>query len=139
MFICNISILNKYGKQVLDELLQDLAVDWRELVVMLVLEKMPGTSQSRLIPFLQTDKANVTKILQEMEHKGLIRRCSDAQDQRNKICHLDARGSVLVPQLHERLKQWETACFKGLSPEEISSYHRISHVISQNLTQEQDI
>ena len=52
MFICNISILNKYGKQVLDELLQDLAIDWRELVVMLVLEKMPGTSQSRLIPFL---------------------------------------------------------------------------------------
>ena len=60
MFICDISVFNKYGKQRLDEMLSSLQIDWRGLVIMLVLEQVPGISQTRLSPFLQTDKANLT-------------------------------------------------------------------------------
>ena len=35
MFICDISIFNKYGKQKLDKMLSPMKIDWRELVVML--------------------------------------------------------------------------------------------------------
>ncbi|SCP96928.1 MarR family winged helix-turn-helix transcriptional regulator [Anaerobium acetethylicum] len=136
MFICDISVFNKYGKQKLDEMLCPLKVDWRELVVMLVLEQVPGMGQALLIPFLQTDKANVTKLLQMMEKKGLIRRETDAADQRNKTCHLADQGHLLIPKLHETLALWEAACFNGLTKEEIQQFQRTSEIITRNLVRD---
>lgn len=133
MFICDISVFNKYGKQHLDELLAPMKIDWRELVVMLVIEQVPGISQTHLIPFLQTDKANVTKLLQAMEKKDLIRRSTDGDDQRNKVCHLADRGQRLVPQLNEVINRWEAACFQGIEKAELEQYQKISETISNNL------
>ncbi|MFA7573784.1 MAG: MarR family transcriptional regulator [Lutispora sp.] len=136
MFICDISVFNKYGKQKLDEMLCPLKIDWRELVVMLVIEQVPGIAQARLIPFLQTDKANVTKLLQAMEKKGLIRRESDDEDQRNKVCYLTNQGNILTPHLHEVLDLWEAACFQGINKDELMQFQRISEIITQNLIKE---
>lgn len=137
MFICDISSFNKYGKQLLDKMLRPLEVDWRELVVLLVIERVPGIAQTRLIPFLQTDKANVTKVLQGLEAKDLICRESDPQDHRNKLCHHTEAGTALVQSLHQTLCQWEAACFEGISPEDLLAYKRIGSIIRSNL--EKDI
>lgn len=133
MFICDISIFNRYGKQLLDEGLKDLALDWRELVVVLVLAEVPAISQTRLSPFLQTDKANVTKILKVMEEKGLIHRSADEADQRNKICRLTAEAQDLLPELKRIMAQWEAHCFQGLSREELAEFQRLSEKITRNL------
>jgi len=133
MFICDISVFNKYGKQRLDEMLLPMQTDWRELVVMLVAEQVPGISQTRLIPFLQTDKANVTKLLQAMEIKDLIIREADNEDHRNKLCYLTDRSQKLIPQLNEVLKRWEDACFQGIGKDELAQFQSISERISQNL------
>ncbi|HSP46914.1 MAG TPA: MarR family transcriptional regulator [Clostridiaceae bacterium] len=136
MFICDISVFNKYGKQKLDEMLRPLRMDWRELVVMLVIEQVPGISQTRLVPFLQTDKANVTKSLQAMEGKGLIRRESDQDDMRNKVCYLTTEGEALAPKLQEILDLWEAACFKGINKDDLLHYKRINDMITNNLVGE---
>lgn len=133
MFICDISIFNKYGKQKLDEMLRPLKMDWRELIVMLVIEQVPGISQARLIPFLQTDKANVTKLLQAMEGRGLIRREADEEDLRNKICNLTTQGESITPKLQVVLDLWEAACFKGIEKDELLHYKRINEQITNNL------
>ena len=136
MFICFISIFNKYGKLKLDGLLRPLNMDWRELVVMLVIEQVPGISQTRLVPFVQTDKANVTKLLQQMEQKGLIRREADRGDQRAKVCCLTGQGETLLPRLHEILNDWEDACFQGVSREDRQAFARIGEIITGNLMEE---
>ncbi len=133
MFICDISVFNKYGKQKLDELLSPQKLNWRELVVLLVIERIPGITQALLNPFLQTDKANVTKLLQTMEKKGLIKRVSDEQDKRNKVCTLTLAGTRLLPNMHEILIHWESACFQGLDDDELASYRRINEKITRNL------
>lgn len=133
MFVCDISVFNKYGKQLLDEMLRPLGVDWRALVVMLVIDQVPGIAQTRLSPFLQTDKANISKLLQVMEGKGLIRRQADGEDQRNKVIHLTDQGERRLPQLQAVLDRWEAACFLGIDPEEIRQFQRISERITQNL------
>lgn len=136
MFICDISVFNKYGKQKLDEILRPLQLDWRELVVIIALEQVPGISQTRLIPLLQTDRANVTKLLQEMEKKALIRRETDETDKRNKACFLTTLGARTTPRLHEALGLWEAACFQGISKEDLLQFQRISARITQNLVPE---
>lgn len=133
MFICDISIFNKYGKQKLDEKLCPLNLNWRELVVILVIEQVPGVTQTCLSPFLQTDKANVTKLLQAMEIKGLIKREPCDEDQRNKVCHLTDQGNELTDQLHKILDSWEAACFQGIDKNDLIQFQRISEIITQNL------
>lgn len=136
MFICDISILNKYGKHQLDEMLRPMELDWRGLVVMLVTEQVPGISQTRLSSFLQTDKANISKLLTEMENKSLIQREAAGEDQRNKIINLADHGKSQLPQLHDTLDRWEAACFFGIEPDEILQFQRISERITHNLINE---
>ena len=136
MFICDISVFNRYGKQRLDEMLRPLNLDWHMLVALLVIEQVPGISQAHLSPFLQTDKANVTKLLQAMEKKGLIRRDTDGVDQRNKVCSLIDQGNQLAPQLHEILERWEATCFHGISTDDLLQFQRVSEMITQNLVKD---
>ncbi|MBW8382400.1 MAG: MarR family transcriptional regulator [Youngiibacter sp.] len=136
MYICDISVFNKYGKQKLDEMLYPLGIQWRELVVMLVIEQVPGIPQTRLIPFLQTDKANVTKLLQAMEQRGLIVRNADGDDQRNKVCQLTYQGESMTPKLNQILDLWESSCFQGIDRDELIEFKRINEIITRNLVNE---
>lgn len=136
MFICDISALNRYGKQKIDDMLIKFNIDWRILVVLLVTEHVPGISAGRLIPFMQTDKGNVARILQSMETRKMIYREADTKDQRNKLCYLTGESLKLIPELKRILKQWEEECFAGLTKEEILLYKKINSVITNNLVGE---
>jgi DNA-binding MarR family transcriptional regulator len=136
MFICDISILNRYGKQLLDDTLLPVGLDWRELVTLLVIEQLPGIAQARLIPFLQTDKANVTKLLQQMEEKKLMTRETNPLDRRNKSCHLTKEGHMLLPRLHEAMSLWEDTSLQGLDANERALYGEFNKRIIRNLMQE---
>ncbi len=75
--ICDISILNRYGKQRLDELLKTPGAGLAYACSTSRIDQLPGVSRHVLAPFCRTDKANITKLLQLMEKKGLIRREMD--------------------------------------------------------------
>lgn len=136
MLICDINIFYRNGKAVLEEMLQPLGVDMNELITLLVIDMVPGITQSRLIPFLQPDKGNVAKILQLLEKKGYLYREANPEDQRIKQCFLTAAGKVIVPQLHIVMAAWEERFFMGLSPNEIALYHEISEVMVRNIMKE---
>lgn len=136
MFICDISVLNKFGKQNLDEMLAPYHIDWRNLVVILVSEQVKGVSQAKLIPFMQTDKGNVSRILHSMEKNGLIIRQADLEDNRNKLCYLTDESKKIVGQLKEILEKWEEMCFEGLTKEQVSLYKEVNKIITKNLVGE---
>ncbi len=117
----------------LDEALRPMGVEWRALVVLLVVAQSPGITQGRLTPFVQTDKANLTKLLQALEGRGLIERRSDGQDRRIKSCHLTEQGKALVPDLYERLNRWEADCFAGVGDEDRRRFNAVGDRVTQNL------
>lgn len=133
MFICDISIFNRFGKQQLDDRLAPLHLEWRDLVVILVIDQVPGITQARLNPFLQTDKANVTKVLQSLEQRGLITRVEDEADHRSKVCFLTEPGQTVVPRLYGFMAEWEAHIFQGFSPNERLQFDEFSQRINANL------
>lgn len=133
MFICDISIFNRFAKNKLDFKLARLELNWRDLVVLLIIDRASGIAQTRLTPFLQTDKANVTKLLKALEKKDLICRIADPKDQRNKVCFLTTTAQALVPELYEIINRWENDCFRGLTEEERAEFHRLSEKVTANL------
>jgi DNA-binding MarR family transcriptional regulator len=136
MFICDISVFNRFGKMKLDEALKPLSLDWRDLIAILVIEKIPGISQARLITFLQTDKANVTKLLNTMETRELIQRQTDPKDRRNNICYLSDKGTAIAPDLHKILENWENLCFRDIDRDDRKHFTEISEKIIRNLMEE---
>ncbi len=133
MFICDISVFNRYGKQKLDEQLEVLNLKWHDLVLLLVVEQIPGIEQARLIPFLQTDKANVTKLIQRLEQNNYIYRETNKTDKRNKNVFLTKEGKKLVPKLYEIMNIWEDACFSEIEKSELELYKKISSKIITNI------
>lgn len=139
MLICNINILNKNGKQLLDEELKQYGFNWREMVVLLVLEQAPGSIAMFLGKFLQTDKANLTKLLHELESKNLIYKENSVTDKRSKALFLTKEGTKKLPNLKAAIQNWEQKVYKGLSPEELVEYERLNSIIMNNLIGTTDV
>lgn len=134
MFICDISMLNRLGKASLNERLQSIDFSWREMVILMVLEKKPGATQNFIGEFIQTDKSNVTHIIQDLETKGLLIKKTCEEDRRYKGLYLTSASRGLLPWLHEQLRLWQEQCYSGLSEEEIAIYQTINRKIVDNLS-----
>lgn len=133
MFICEISVLNKFGKILLDQMLSPMHFGWRKLVVILVLSYSPGCSQSYLTEFLQTDKGNVTKLINRMVHADYIERRINPQDKRYRKLYLRARGEALVPALEDILKRWEDICLTSLDEEQKATYRQLNKLVMDQM------
>lgn len=136
MLICDISLINKKGKEELNKMLVDKSLDWRDLVAILVIDYFKSVSQLRLIPYLQTDKGNVTKILKILEEKDLIFREENEKDRREKFIYLTESGKKIVPWLKNIMNEWENQFYEVLTKEEIETYNRLSRKIINNLYKE---
>lgn len=132
MLICDISTTHKYGKLALDLLLEPLDIGWQEMVVLLALQEAPDASHSLLSALLQTDKGNITKLLQRMEKKGLLCRNLSEKDSRVKRNTLSHQGKGMIPSLRQTLKDWEALCLSGLTEEEIRIFSKASQTILHN-------
>lgn len=139
MFICDISIFNRYGKQSLDTLLKPLGLDWQGLVAILVIDQVQGITQQRLIPFLQTDKANVSKMIATLEDSDLVYREKKFNDLRNKACYLTEKGNSLVSQLQKTLVDWEASLYQNINAEDLEVFKRVSEQITKNLIPRWDL
>ena len=121
------------GNVVDPRVLISMDFSWREMVVLMVLEKKPGANQNFIGKFLQTDKSNVTHIIQDLETKALLIRKTCEEDRRYKGLYLTSASRELLPWLHEQLRLWQEQCYRGLSQEEIAIYQTISQKIVDNL------
>ncbi len=135
MLLCDISVLNRYGKNKLDELLSPYKIDWYRLVSILVIYEIPGISQKGLAPFLQTDKGNISKLLQQMIDEKLIYRSINEKDNRTKGCYLTDVGTALVPIISKVMKDWENLLYQDITKEELTVYEKVSQKITSNLIQ----
>lgn len=134
MFICDISILNKYGKTKLDEMLQPINLSWREMVVLMVVEQASGANPLLIGTFIQQEKGNTTKLLNKMEDRQLIHRQTNSQDRRYKGVFLTDFGQSLLPKLHQIMDEWEAFCYGALSEQELDQYRQLNLKIIRALT-----
>lgn len=133
MFICDISMLNRMGKALLNEKLNSVGFVWREMVVLLVLSQKPGATQHFVSQFLQTDKANVSNLIKSLERRQLIKKVVLEEDRRYRGLHLTEKSEALIPQLENVLADWQKHCYEGLSQEELELYEKLNEKIISNM------
>lgn len=132
-FLCDINIFYRFGKHVLEDLLEPYQVDMHGLIAILSMDEVPGVTQSGLGINIQMDKGNLTKFLQHLEAKGLMYREVSPENKRNKHCYLTEEGKKLAPKLKRVIKKWTALCLEDISAEELELYKKVSSQITKNL------
>ena len=125
--------LNRQHQNLLQELLQDYELYPGQPPLMFSLEREPGRSQNELAKELSIQKATLTVMLNRMQKTGLVRRESDARDQRISRIFLTDKGRGLLVRLQRTLDVLEEQAMKGFSEEEKQVMTELLARIEKNL------
>jgi DNA-binding MarR family transcriptional regulator len=93
-----------------------------------------GVPQSQLAASLGVEPPTATKMLQRMEHAGLIERRPDPEDARISRVYLTERGRALEQPVLEVWKDLEAHTVAGLSATEQALLRRLLMQVSANLS-----
>ncbi len=84
---------------------------------------------------LDRDKAQITRVINELAQKGLIKKQKNPNDQRSQILTLSSEGEEVFKRFRElELKSQEKLAY-GLTPEEIKSFKYIAEKMISNLNE----
>jgi DNA-binding MarR family transcriptional regulator len=92
-----------------------------------------GSSPRELMGVVGTDTAGMTKLLDRLEAKGLVKRCPNPDDRRSVLVEPTERGLTLVPQLAPVFGEVTSQLFEGFSDEEIASFTSSLRRMRENL------
>jgi DNA-binding MarR family transcriptional regulator len=92
-----------------------------------------GSSPGQLMNVVGTDTAGMTKLLDRLEIKGLVRRCPNPDDRRSVLVELTDQGLMLVPQLRPVFGEVTSQLFEGFSGEEIAGFTSSLRRMRENL------
>jgi DNA-binding MarR family transcriptional regulator len=103
-------------------------------VLLLQLCDCDGLTQSEIAQLLDVTPATVSKIVDRMEAGELVRRRSDADDQRVSRVYLSAEGRKLIEPSELVWGKLERESFATLTAEERISLRRLLMQVLKNLT-----
>ncbi|MDP4511605.1 MarR family winged helix-turn-helix transcriptional regulator [Nonomuraea turcica] len=93
-----------------------------------------GSTPSLLKSQLGTDTAGMTRLLDRLEAKGLLRRERHPEDRRSIVIELTDEGQALVPRLPPVFGKISHQVFAGFSPDEVAQVTDMLRRIMKNLT-----
>jgi MarR family transcriptional regulator, transcriptional regulator for hemolysin len=100
------------------------------------LYEQAGLSQSDLADKVLHDHPNITRMIDALEARVLIRRDNDPEDRRRYVLQLSDAGRQLVEQLFPLVIARRQQLFRGLDEQAIEHLHATLKVIEQNLSSE---
>lgn len=113
--------------------LKEYGLTENEGTILMILKHHQSIYQENIIKELQVDKSAVTRLLKNMESKGLIERVQSDKDKRYyliKITKLGIEKQILVDEV---FKQKDIVIVKGLTLEEQVELKRMLKIIKGNL------
>ena len=117
------ALLNQVGRElgtVLDRAVARFDLTTQQAALLLHAADRP-TSPSRLTDALGTDTAGMTRLLDRLEGKGLLRRRRHAEDRRAIVIDITDAGRDLLPHLPPIFGRVNARLFNGFTAEEITA------------------
>jgi len=80
--------------------------------------RAPGSTASDLVQHSQRDKAQVTRLIKQLEARGLLAGVPDPADRRRQCLQLTERGQAMQRTMQQHRKRWAAMLVKDFSPED---------------------
>lgn len=108
---------------------------WRVLRALWVQE---GLTQNEIGVLHLKDKTNVTRLIDQLEKKGLVERRNDPADRRVFRIFLTKSGKAMKKKLLPIGVEVRTRAIKGLSDEDVRTATRVLRTMTENLLADDD-
>lgn len=93
-----------------------------------------GISQRELASIVEKDPNNITRLIDQLEKKGLVKRLDHPLDRRSYVLHVTENGEKLVSQLKPLDQKLATELLTSLSIEEVEYFQKTLHKVNQILS-----
>jgi len=90
--------------------------------VLVVIERNPGLSQTRLGQTLGIDRSTLVAVIDRLEANGLVQRANAPRDRRSYALFLSARGKNLLKELSEAVRVHDDRIAGNLSAAEKAQF-----------------
>ena len=99
------------------------------------LSRRDGLTQTELADDDLQDRANLTRMVRELEERGLLARRADPDDARKKRVHLTTEGAALMDAFHAQVVlPGRDELFSTLDPALVDAAHAVFDHLEQQLT-----
>jgi DNA-binding MarR family transcriptional regulator len=95
-----------------------------------------GVPLSKICEEIMTDNSNLTRLVDRLEARGLVRRASDPRDRRVTLVQLTLEGKALIDELRPRHRDYVERRMSHLTPEQIAALHEAMKTLYDNLGDE---
>lgn len=82
---------------------------------------------------LERDKAQIARVIKELLNDGLIEKRHNPDDRRSHFLTLTEAGTATLACIRQAERQAGARLSRGLSPEELDSFSRLSQIMIRNL------
>ena len=110
-----VTFLSRSRKRFMNERLRDYGFSGAMYMILLHIERHPGTTQDSIANHMFIDKCNVARRTKKLEELGYLTRRTDPADRRQNNLYLTEKGAALVPEVRGYLGQWGRQITAGLS------------------------
>ena len=116
-----VTFLHRSRSRFMSERLRDYGFSGAMYLILLHIERHPGTTQDNIANHMFIDKCNVARRTKKLETLGYLYRETDQNDLRQNNLYLTEKGRELVPVIREYMAQWGRTITAGLDDQECAS------------------
>jgi DNA-binding MarR family transcriptional regulator len=124
--------LEKFRRQFLNNRLQAYKLKGSMFLMLLYLDKNPGSSQDSLVDFVGIDKSGIARKCRKMDDLGYISREQDEKNRRQYNLYLTDSGRELIPVIRELLSEWSDGITAGMGIREKKELVRLLEIMADN-------
>lgn len=106
------------------------ADEWSPLINLKLFQD--GQFQQQLADRTMKDKAAITRLIDGLEKKGLVRRMADEKDRRQKKVYLSGNAEDLVQELFPVARTAQVRVQQGITSEELKIFKSVLNKIFMN-------
>lgn len=127
-----IARLERQRRHYLDEHLQNYNLRGSMFLIVLFLDRNPGSSQEKLCEFLLIDKSGVARKCSRLENLGYIKREQSMDDRRQNSLFLTESGKKLLPVIRKLLSKWREIVTKDMDENDQKELMRLLELMEKN-------
>ena len=131
----NVNILNSRIKKCFFDKLQENGINItpEQFLVLDILWKEQSLSQQKIADIIQKDKNSVTKIIDSLEKKNLVRRVVDKNDRRINKIELTDEAFALEKITTEVAINFMNDAVKGIDNKDLDTFVNVMRILKNNL------
>lgn len=93
----------------------------------------PESTAQSIALRMQRDKAQITRVLNELQHSGLITKVDNPKDGRSQLLRPTAEGEKIMRQVNIAERKTVAHMTQALSPDEVATFIQLANRISKSV------